>query len=264
MSSRSSLPAIAAGTVLTFAGGVLGALLGAVYVRHFVPPAPDGWTGIANALGGLMVGGGAGLVVGLLLVGLLARRSDGALWKGAGGLLLGALVTFGYLAATRPDRSAAAADLPTAPPEPPAFEPDFWFGISHPSTNATGRVEAPDGGRTLPFAAVGAYAASARLEVHRLPHRAHCRAALSSGRLAELLPVARTAARETERRCQTPEEDLSVYFRWHFADGDPELDGDASLDMGCLPDEPALQALIADVQALIETVDGAAACEPSA
>ena len=65
---------LASATVIT-AVAVTGALLGLLFVALFVPKTGMGWDQMADALGGLMVGGVLGVVVGIVLaVALDVRR----------------------------------------------------------------------------------------------------------------------------------------------------------------------------------------------
>ncbi len=103
--TASRVGAAVLGLIFVALTGVLGALLGGAYVRFLMPRAVDGWTGIAEALGGLMTGGLIGIVIALFLAVPLARRGARALAiaaaasAAAAGLLLLTL----YLA--RPQRS---------------------------------------------------------------------------------------------------------------------------------------------------------------
>lgn len=72
--SRRIVAALAS-TVLTLAASFLGALVGVLFVRFFVPQTGMGWDRIADALGGLMLGASAGLLAGALLAWRLPARS---------------------------------------------------------------------------------------------------------------------------------------------------------------------------------------------
>lgn len=91
-----------------------GGLLGGAYVRFLMPRAPDGWTGIARGLGGLMVGGGIGLVLALVLLPMLARRGRRATAVAlAASLLVGVIVLLILRAAAGPRRDVGTLRAPT-------------------------------------------------------------------------------------------------------------------------------------------------------
>lgn len=91
----------------------LGAVAGGLVAGRLMTPAPDGWTGIAQALGGLLVGALAGgLLAGAAAFVLSAR----ALWLGAAAAFVGALALLGVAWLTRPHRPPPSP--PGAPPKP--------------------------------------------------------------------------------------------------------------------------------------------------
>ncbi len=95
---------------------LVGTALGSLWVKLFVPRKAMGWDGIADALGGLMLGGLVGLLAGVILAVLLSRRAQVV------GIVVGLVVTggvFAGLAATAPKREAAnSSPPPAAEPEP--------------------------------------------------------------------------------------------------------------------------------------------------
>jgi len=66
--------AVFTGFLLLLTGLASGAVLGGLYVKLFVPRAAMGWDGIADALGGLMLGGLIGLVVSIVLASALTVK----------------------------------------------------------------------------------------------------------------------------------------------------------------------------------------------
>lgn len=96
---------IVLGLIFVVCSGALGALLGGAYVRFFMPPAADGWTGIAQGLGGLMTGGVIAIVAASFLAVPLARRGTRALAIGAATSLGAAGLVFLALYLARPNRA---------------------------------------------------------------------------------------------------------------------------------------------------------------
>ncbi len=92
------------GLVFVACTGALGALLGGASVRFLMPRAPDGWTGIAQGLGGLMTGGLIAIVVAIFLVVPLARRGTRALAVAVAATASAVAVLVLVLYLTRPSR----------------------------------------------------------------------------------------------------------------------------------------------------------------
>jgi Ca2+/Na+ antiporter len=69
-----TLLTVLASFLLVVTGLTSGAVLGGLYVKLFVPRAAMGWDGIADALGGLMLGGLIGLVVSIVLASALTVK----------------------------------------------------------------------------------------------------------------------------------------------------------------------------------------------
>lgn len=65
---------VATGLLLVLTSILGGALLGAVYVRFFVPRTGMGWDQLADALGGFMLGALLGFIVGFVAAGRLEAR----------------------------------------------------------------------------------------------------------------------------------------------------------------------------------------------
>ena len=61
-------------SLLVISGFLSGAVTGGLYVKLFVPRAAMGWDGIADALGGLMLGGLTGVVVSIILISTISVR----------------------------------------------------------------------------------------------------------------------------------------------------------------------------------------------
>lgn len=105
------------------AGTVLGALLGGIVLKLFVEPASNGWDGIAQGLGALMIGALVGIVAAVLALIPLLRRGQMALLRAFA--LVGALVVLliGGLRWAMPREEppeASPRPTPTQPTSPPA------------------------------------------------------------------------------------------------------------------------------------------------
>ena len=90
----------------------LGALLGGVFLKLFVEPASNGWDGIAQALGALMLGGLVGIALSAVALVPLLRRGRPALLRTVGIVTGLTLMIFGTLWILAPRRDAS-------PPSPP-------------------------------------------------------------------------------------------------------------------------------------------------
>lgn len=119
-SQGSTLTGFISGFLLVVFGGVCGAVLGLLFVRLFVPRTGMGWDQLADALGGLMVGGLLGLVAGGVLIFLLGTRGR---FLAAGVLLVVAIAGVVGMAWTREPRPASEPVVREKP-----FEP--WFRVT--------------------------------------------------------------------------------------------------------------------------------------
>lgn len=149
--TASKLVDIIGGIVMVALSGLLGALCGGVWIKHGMERASNGWDGIADAIGGLMLGGFVGLVLGLLLLVILLARGGGGILAAAGSVALAAALVFSYLWLTRPvgapDGDPAA---PIRPPPEPIYQPRFEIVVSHPYVDRLLREMSPSDG-PLPF-----------------------------------------------------------------------------------------------------------------
>lgn len=120
MNQRSTtrrLHALIAGLVLALACAFVGASIGLLGARLLSTPTGMGWDAIADALGGLMVGGVLGLGAGLYLnVGLSVRSRW---WSSIVAVMLGLGILFS-LALTAPQRQERQSSVsqPQATPAP--------------------------------------------------------------------------------------------------------------------------------------------------
>ncbi len=82
---------VVAGVFLVLSSGTFGLLAGGFLgTRAFITESGMGWDRLADALGGVMVGGALGLALGAFL--LIPIRGGGRWWAGLLALALGALV----------------------------------------------------------------------------------------------------------------------------------------------------------------------------
>ena len=95
------------GLIFSVSSLLAGGLLGILYVKLFVPAKEMGWDGIADMLGGLMVGGAIGLFAGIYLAWKLPLRKQA---MGTGALLLIFGITLLGLKLAAPDRDAAPTE----------------------------------------------------------------------------------------------------------------------------------------------------------
>ena len=106
--------------LLTGFAAILGALLGLLYVRLFVPKTGMGWDQLADVLGGLMLGGLIGLVAGAVGVALMAPRRRALAAAICAVLTVALIVGFSVTAPARTQPSP-----PVVREEP--FDP--WFNV---------------------------------------------------------------------------------------------------------------------------------------
>ena len=232
------VPRLLAIFLLLGGGGLLGIILGGLFVKWLMPRSGMGWDQLADLLGGWMVGGLLGLAVGLALFLRLPQRSR--LWAGAG--LVGvSLIMVGGLILTRP---------PSAEPEAVVREKAFqpWFRVKF-STNHSEAVlrEATEARRPLPFIEAELFTAKPSLSYVDWEFQ---NALLTPSRedLARLLPLVEAAGREaTAEICRTPrEDDLTVTLI-------VRMEGAAyrgTVEADCLADRPAMVALAEALEAL--------------
>ncbi|MEM6704630.1 MAG: hypothetical protein AAF690_18065 [Acidobacteriota bacterium] len=104
---------VLATAALTLSGTFVGALTGVLFVRFFVPATGMGWDRLADALGGLMLGGVVGLFGGALLSWRLERSTRNRAALAALASCFALLLLLRALAGDRQDGS------PAHPPKTP-------------------------------------------------------------------------------------------------------------------------------------------------
>jgi MFS family permease len=238
------LKRIITGLVLLAINLIAGATLGGLWVKLFVPRKAMGWDGLADMLGGLMVGALLGGVVTVLLVFLLSVRWQWV-WIGGATVVAGLILT--GLALTAPEREVSSE---------PILEKDFqpFFRATMRVTHTPEILEAvPPNERPFPF--VEAEVFSGKPELIRMgwgPDFERCVATPSTADLEALLPYVQAASAAAGPFCRTPEDDLTVSVRWNVA-GDSDGRG---LDTGCLPDTPEFTALADAIDVLANQLCG--------
>ncbi len=100
---------------LLLTSSLTGLMLGLLVVRFLIPPKAMGWDGIADALGGAMLGGLTGIAAAVTLLLLQPAKS----WlRSTLAITLALLLSFGLLALTAPDRTNADDEHQTKTTQP--------------------------------------------------------------------------------------------------------------------------------------------------
>jgi hypothetical protein len=233
-----SLGGVLSALLLPPVAAVAGALLGGLYVRLFVPKTGMGWDQLADALGGLMLGGLLGFAVGVALCFFLKARRR---WWVAVALCGLSVLLMAGLWALRPPRPASE---PVVREEP--FRPWFRAKIRVGHSEDILRAVEP-GAEPIPF--TEAEVSTGLPELVRVgwgPELARCKAEPTREELHRLLPLVTAAAEESKAgACRTERDgDLGVVVGI-------TLDGERSsarVEADCLPQRPALVALAAAME----------------
>ncbi len=217
-----------------------GAALGMVYVKLFVPRKAMGWDGLADVLGGIMLGGLVGVVIGLALVALVSVRTQLVTMAIAAAT---AVIAVAGLAATAPKREASP------PPKiEKSFQPFFRIGFR---VNHTEEILVSVAPEERPFPFTEAKIWTSKPELTRTgwgPEFAECVATPSRADLEALIPPLEATIAAAGPYCQTPEEDLKASLNWRLgSDG-----GGQGLHAGCLGEMPEVRALVEAVGALAD------------
>lgn len=231
---------ILAGLALLATNLIAGAGLGLLWVKLFVPAKQMGWDGLADVLGGIMVGGLLGIVVTLLAVFLLSNRVQ---WIWSGVAVVIGLVTFAGLVITAPEREVSAEPIFEE-----KFRPAFVLRMKT-SQSPEILAEVPPSKRPFPF--VEAEIWTGKPELNRVDWEAEserCVAKPTHQDFATILPLIEEVIDAADPNCRTPEDDLRFSVRWNI-ENNP---GNKTLDAGCLPDQPETVALIDAVGTLAE------------
>ncbi|MEM8488463.1 MAG: hypothetical protein AAF564_23140 [Bacteroidota bacterium] len=220
--------------------GFAGISLGILYVRLFIPKPDMGWDGIADMLGGMMVGALLGLVAGSVLSRLLrpGKRVRAGLTAAGIGLL-----TFAGLIATAPKQE-------TSPPlvVKQTFQPVFRFTMRVSHTEEI-LVNTPVNAQPLPF--TEAQIASGKPVLFYKtwgPAFEECSAQPDEEDLNLIVLHIKALDAESGPLCRTPEEDLLIAASWRL-DG---VQGNQSIHAGCLDAKPAFRAASEAIEALAE------------
>ncbi|MEM7343946.1 MAG: hypothetical protein AAF485_06860 [Chloroflexota bacterium] len=222
---------IIAGLAVLVSNVIAGVALALLWVRLFVPPKAMGWDGLADFLGGIMVGTLLGVVVSVVIIALLSIRVQW-IWSGIA-VVIGGL-TFAGLVMTAPQREVSSEPVFKEP-----FRPAFVVRMKI-SQSQEILTTVPSDEQPLPF--VEAEVWTGKPELIRVgwgPDFKRCVAAPSDDDLATLLPLVEAVIATAGPNCRTPEDDLSLSLRWNL-ENNP---GTQALDAGCLPDQPEFVAL---------------------
>lgn len=104
--------------LLLVASAALGALLGGIFLKLFVEPTSNGWDGIAQALGALMLGALVGVTAAACALVPLLQRGRQALLRSVGIVVGLALLIFGTLWILASRREASPPSPPNALDQP--------------------------------------------------------------------------------------------------------------------------------------------------
>lgn len=232
------------GFVLLLSNLFVGMALGLLWVKLFVE-VDMGLGGVADFLGGIMVGAFLGLVLSVVMVILLSVRLQWV-WIGIAVVVAGLIYT--GLRVTAPEREVSPQ--PTAKKD---FEPFFVvnFRINH---SREILLAVPPDERPFPFTEAEIFSSKPELiHVDWGPDFERCITAPSDADLQVLLPLVQAVISAAGPRCQTPEDDLKLSVSWNLAG---TRDGQG-LDAGCLPDKPEVAALADAIGALGDRLCGA-------
>lgn len=238
--------------LLALTSALLGASLGSLWVRLFVPKKQMGWDALADALGGLMLGALVGLVAGAVLAAFLSMRGrflGSAVATAAMVLVFAGLVTTG--------RTHRLLE-PAAPPRKKSFPIPFSAAVrvSH-SEEILRAVRA--GEEPIPFSEGKVWTVGP--EVVRVgwgPELERCTATPAESDLEAIVPVLRSALGEAGPICRTEQKgDLILSFAMRLEDERAS----AAVEAGCLADRPALTALVEAIAQLADRLEPQFSCQ---
>jgi len=237
--------------LLALTSALLGASLGGLWVRLFVPKKQMGWDALADALGGLMLGAVIGLAAGAIVATFLSMR--GRLLASLAAAVAMVLVFAGLASTGRTHRVLE----PAAPPKK-SFPIPFSAAVRVSHSEEILRA-VPPGEEPIPFSEGKVWTVGP--EVIRVgwgPELEHCSATPTDADLEAIVPVLRRAIREEAGPiCRTEEEgDLILSFAMRLED----QRASASVEAGCLVDRPALSALIEAIGGLIDRLEPQFVC----
>lgn len=217
------LKRVLAGFVLVVGCLFAGALFGIVAVRLLRPTTSSGWDGIADALGGLMLGGGTGLVV--AIVALFTVRARLPL---AAGIAWLALIVAVALIRIVPAQKLAL------PVQPDPFEPTYVIQLY--SRIAASEPGSPDLG--FPYRELRVDANYRSLTVKRWGSPPPvCSTGLDDAQLATLVPL--IEAIDAPEDCAPEGPGFSLIIDW------PEQPQRGYfVEPGCLARDPELAAFV--------------------
>ena len=231
MNEQSPAIKILSGLALCVTSVLAGISLGLLYVRLFVPPKAMGWDGIADVLGGMMVGALLGLVAGIVLI--RAFKPKKQLQTSGLSLVIAGLI-FAGLVFTAPEQESSPP-----PTIKKSFQPFFRISmrVSHTQEilNTVRENERP-----FPFTEAEISTSKPVLEFTGWgPEYSQCIATPGESDLRALIPLLENAKAQAGPYCRTPEDDLNLAASWNL-DGES---GSQGFQVGCLAEKPAFLTL---------------------
>ncbi|MCG7908714.1 MAG: hypothetical protein JAY82_02955 [Candidatus Thiodiazotropha taylori] len=219
------------GVILLAVNLLAGAALGLLWVKLFLD-VDMGFGGIADTLGGAMVG----MILALMVTGIavfhLTPRTQG-LWSGiAGGV---AVIVLAGLVITAPPRKVS-----NEPVIKTKFRPAFVLRMK---TNRPRSELAtlPAKQRQLPFTEAEVWTRSSKLIVVDWgPDFNACEVQASNEDFARLLPLLQQVVSIAGPACRTPEDDFSLNIQWNIENNS----GHWNLDAGCIAQQQAIVSLV--------------------
>lgn len=216
-----------------------GVLLGLMWVKLFLPRRQMGWDGIADALGGLMIGGAVGLIAAVVVARVLSLKAQ----RVAVGVALATLVlSFAFLLLTKKERPVS----PAPQVNKSAYQPYFRFRLRLAHTREIlDAVAAAD--RPLVF--TDAEMATAKPELIFSgwgPDYVRCEMTPTKQELDQVAESLSALAGASAQRCPTPEQDLIMASSWNYQG----TRGNLTVEAECLDDRPTLAAVIAVLESL--------------
>jgi len=231
-----------------FTGTVCGAALGGLFVKLFVPRAAMGWDGIANALGGLMIGALIGFAISVLLIFRLSLRRRLQVISIETAFVLAVIIGVRLTRESRPE--------PVPIVRQQSFKPVYRLRINVGHSEDVLRAVKP-GEEPIPFTLLKLWTAIPELEHTGWgPDFPYCKVEPSREDLGLLVPLVEAASEESRAgSCLTPQtDDLGVSFNIML---NGEKTG-ASIQEGCFSERPQLLALTEAVAGLAQRL-----CSPS-
>ncbi|MCG8037297.1 MAG: hypothetical protein JAZ19_09680 [Candidatus Thiodiazotropha taylori] len=219
------------GVTLLAVNLVAGAALGLLWVKLFVD-VDMGFGGVADTLGGAMVGMLLALLITGIVVFRLTPRAQG-LWSGVAGVV--ALVVLAGLVITAPPRKVSNEPVIKA-----KFRPAFVLRMKTDRPRSE-LATLPAKQTQLPFTEAEVWTGSSKLIVAGWgPDFSSCEAQANNEDFAQLLPLLQQVVSIAGPACRTPEDDFNLNVRWNIENNS----GHWNLDAGCIAQQQAIVSLV--------------------